>query len=120
HTTPVPDTIQWQVPPPPTPAPVHIPEPAVVKVPDPLPPPPPPPPPPPKLPLKFFGYGAAPNSSGRRAFLTDGETVYIVAEGDTVLGRYRIIKITSASLDFEEIGSGRRASKALEDQDPSK
>jgi len=114
------DIFNWQLPPPPPPPPVHIPEPEVVKVPDPLPPPPPPPPPPPKLPLKFFGYGAAPNSSGRRAFLTDGETVYIVAEGDTVLGRYRIIKITSASLDFEEIGSGRRASRALEDQDPSK
>jgi hypothetical protein len=46
--------------------------------------------------------------------------VFVVAEGDTVMGHYRITKITNASLDFEEIGSGRRASKALEDQDPSK
>jgi len=97
-------------PPPPPPAPVQV---AEV---EPAPPPPPPPPPPPKLPLKFYGYGAVPNSPGRRAFLTDGQAVYIVAEGDTVLGRYRVLKINTMSLDFEEISSGRRASTPLEDQ----
>ena len=96
-------------PPPPPPAPVATP---VVE----YTPPPPPPPPPPKLPLKFYGYGAVPNGPGRRAFLTDGQTVYIVAEGDTLLGRYRVLKINTMSLDFEEISSGRRASASLEDQ----
>ena len=48
------------------------------------PPPPPPPPPDPTLPpnMKFFGYGTVPNGTARRAFLTDGDEVYIVAEGD--------------------------------------
>ena len=77
------------------------------------------PPPPPKLPLKFFGYGTVSEGSQSSAFLTDGSAVYIVAEGDTVLGHYRIIKITSASLEFEEIASGRRAYATLQDQGPS-
>ena len=79
---------------------------------------PPPPPPLPTLPptMKFFGYGTAPNGTSRRAFLTDGEQVFIVAEGDTLLGRYRVIKIGNASLDFEEISTGRRNSVPLQEQ----
>lgn len=74
------------------------------------PPPPPPPPPPPQLPpnVKFFGYGTVPNGTARRAFLSDGDEVYIVAEGDTLLGRYRVTKIGNAVLEFDEIASGRK------------
>jgi len=76
---------------------------------------PPPPPPPPALPgnMKFFGYGTVPNGTSRRAFLSDGDDVYIVAEGDTLLGRFRIVKVTNANLEFEEIATGRRATVAL-------
>jgi hypothetical protein len=79
---------------------------------------PPPPPPELKLPdnLKFFGYGNVPNNTARRAFLEDGEEVYIVNEGDTLMGRFKILKINNASLEFEEVGSGRRGQKMLEDQ----
>jgi hypothetical protein len=75
----------------------------------------PPPPPPPALPgnMKFFGYGTVPNGTSRRAFLSDGDDVYIVAEGDTLLGRFRIVKVTNANLEFEEIATGRRATVAL-------
>ena len=81
------------------------------------PPPPPPPPPLPTLPpnMKFFGYGTVPNGTSRRAFLTDGEQVLIVGEGDTLLGRYRVIKIGNANLDFEEIATGRRNSAPLQE-----
>lgn len=80
-----------------------------------------PPPPMPDLPagMKFFGYGNVPNNTARRAFLEDGDQVYIVSEGDTLMGRYRIVKINNASIEFEEIGSGRRGQKALEDQGPT-
>src|ERR1700730_6735756 len=56
------------------------------KVPDPV-PQPPPDPPPPSLPanMKFFGYGTVPNGTSKRAFLSDGEAVYIVREGATLL-----------------------------------
>ena len=79
------------------------------------------PPPPPELPtnMKFFGYGTVPNGTARRAFLTDGEEVYIVAEGDTLLGRYRIVKIGNATIEFEEISSGREGKANMEDAGPS-
>jgi hypothetical protein len=95
------------------------------KVPDPIPSgpvgpqplPPPPPPVVPKLPanLKYFGYGTIPNGTLKKAFLTDGEGVFIVGEGDTLLGRYRIVRI-GPRLDFEEISSGMRGSAPLEEQ----
>jgi hypothetical protein len=77
---------------------------------------PPPPPPPPTLPVKFFGYGTVPNGTIRRAFFTDGEDVYIVSEGEVLLNRFRIIKVGNASLDFEEVSSGRHGTAALEEQ----
>lgn len=80
-----------------------------------------PPPPPPELPpnMKFFGYGSVPNGTPRRAFLSYQDDVFIVSEGDTLIGRYRILKINNASLEFEEVGSGRRGQKMLEDQGPN-
>jgi hypothetical protein len=82
---------------------------------------PPLPPPPPELPanMKFFGYGTVPNGTPRRAFLSYQDDVYIVGEGDTLMGRYRILKINNVSLEFEEVGSGRRGQKMLEDQGPN-
>jgi hypothetical protein len=82
---------------------------------------PPPPPPPPELPpnMKFYGYGTVPNGSARRAFLTDGDEVYIVAEGDLFLGRYRITKIGNATIEFEEVSSGRQGKTNLEDAGPT-
>jgi hypothetical protein len=75
----------------------------------------PPPPPPPTLPgnMKFFGYGTIPNGTAKRAFLSDGDNIYIVGEGDTLLGKYRVTKIGNANLDFEEIASGRHGSTVL-------
>ena len=71
---------------------------------------------PPKLPLKFFGYGNLPTRAGRLAFFTDGEDVFFAAEGETLQGRFRILHIGNASVDFEEISSGRRGSAPLEEQ----
>jgi hypothetical protein len=84
-----------------------------------VPPPPPPPPAPPALPVKFFGYGSVPAGGTRRAFFTDGDEVYIVGEGETLLGRYRIMKIGNANLEFEEISTGRRGTAVLEEQGPA-
>jgi hypothetical protein len=87
----------------------------------PMPPPPPPPPTPATLPanLKYFGYGNVPNGSPRRAFLTDGEDVYIVPEGEVLLGRYRILKVGNTNLEFQEISSGRTGSVPLEEAPPA-
>jgi hypothetical protein len=81
------------------------------------------PPPPPKPTtaqappnLKFFGYGTVPNGTPRRAFITDGEDIFIVSEGDTLLGRYRIIKVGNSNLEFQEISSGLPGSMPLDEQ----
>jgi hypothetical protein len=79
-----------------------------------------PPPPPLTLPpnIKFFGYGTGPNAASRRAFFhdTNGDDVYIVNEGQIFLNRFRILKIGNASIEFEEISSGRKGTAPLEEQ----
>lgn len=79
---------------------------------------PPPPPPPLTLPsnVKFYGFGTVPNGTSRLAFFTDGEQVYVVAEGEVLLKRFRILRIGNASVEFEEISSGRTATAPLEEQ----
>lgn len=109
------DIFNHDLPPPPPPPPVHIPQPGDADYIAPA----PPPPPPPKLPLKFFGSGTVDEGTRRRAFLTDGDAVYIVGEGETVLGHFRVVKIGSRTLEFVEIGSGRHGSTVLEDQEPT-
>ena len=78
-------------------------------------PPPPPPPPPLTLPsnVKFYGVGTV---SSRVAFFSDGEEVYVVAEGEVFLRRFRILRIGNASVEFEEISTGRTATAPLEEQ----
>ena len=66
--------------------------------------------------MKFFGYGTIPNGTLRRAFLSDGDEVYIVGEGDTLLGRFRIVKINNANLEFEEIATGRHNTVTLQEE----
>jgi hypothetical protein len=76
------------------------------------------PPPPPTLPpnMKFFGYGTIPNSNSRRAFFSNGEDIYVVAEGEVLLNQYRILKVNNASLEFEEVSTGRRGTAPLVEQ----
>jgi len=108
------DIFNWQLPAPPPLTPIHFPQPGDADFVTPV----VPPPPPPRLPLKFFGIGTDSKGASRRAFLTDGDEVFIIAEGDTVLGHFRVLKIATASLEFEEIGSGRRAYKSLDESGP--
>lgn len=108
------DPFNEHAPLPPTPKPLEAGQPGYV------PPPPPPPPPDPVFPpnIKFYGYGTVPNGTARRAFLTDGDEVYIVAEGDLFLGRFRILKIGNAVIEFEETSSGRQGRATIEDAGP--
>ena len=75
----------------------------------------PPQPPPLEVPVKFFGYAADPKSGQRRAFFTNGEDVFIVAEGETLLTRFRLLRIGNNSAEVEEISSGRHATLVLEE-----
>jgi len=66
--------------------------------------------------FKFFGYGTIPVGSTRRAFFSDGDNIYIVLEGDTLLGRYRILKVGNTNLEFQEISSGLHGTAPLDEQ----
>jgi len=79
---------------------------------------PPPPPPPLDVPFKFFGYTSDPETGKRRAFFTNGEDVFIVSEGETLVNRFRLLRIGNNTAEVEEISSGRRATLMLEEPPP--
>lgn len=66
------------------------------------------------LPFKFFGYAADTRSGKRRAFFTNGDEVYIASEGETILTRFRVLRIGNTTSDLEEISTGRRATLSLD------
>ncbi len=59
------------------------------------------PPPPPPINLTFFGYAAA--NGAKRAFLLDGEDVYIAREGDVVDHHYKILHINPLSIEVTDL-----------------
>jgi len=100
------DIFTSHLPPPPTPK--------VVEPPKPVGPPPPPPDPPLSPPFKFYGYSADPRSGKRRGFFTNGEDVFIVSEGELVMGRFRVVSIGNTVAEIEEVGSGKRAKLTMD------
>lgn len=63
---------------------------------------PPPTPPPPPIPLKFYGYSGALRSTVRRAFFLSGEDIIQAGENETLLNRYKIIRIGVNSAVVED------------------
>ncbi len=88
---------QFYTPPAPIPKPVA----PVLKPEGPVPPPPPPPAPP--IPLKFYGFASAPGETPRKAFLNDGDEIFIATEGEVVKRRYRVIKINANNIEVEDL-----------------
>ena len=76
-------------------------------------------PPPVVLPATFFGYVADARSGFRRAFFASGEDVFIIAEGETLMNQFRLLRITNNTAELEEISSGRRTTVALEETSPA-
>ncbi len=62
----------------------------------------PPPYVPPSIPLKFFGTDTAQNGT-RRAFLLNGDDVYVASVGDVVERRYRVVEISADQVYIEDI-----------------
>ena len=63
---------------------------------------PPPIPPAPPITLKFFGFENEPGEP-RRAFLSQGEDVFIAGEGEIVNRRYRVLRIGPNSVEMEDV-----------------
>ena len=82
-----------------------------------LPPPVPAGPPPLTVDAKYFGFASDTSGNHRRAFFAtnNNEDVIIAGEGDTLMGRFRVIRITATTADVEEVSSGRRATLVLEE-----
>jgi hypothetical protein len=104
---------------PPPPPPVHLPGQGPGGQNAQIPPGPPPGPPPLVFPMKCFGYVEGPAAGMRRAFFTDGEDVFIAGVGDTILNRFRLVRIGNDSVEVEELGSNRRATVAMEQEQHS-
>jgi len=82
---------------------------------------PPPGPPPLTVDAKYFGYVSDFGGNHRRAFFatTNNEDVIIAGEGDTFMGRFRVVRLTNTTADVEEVSTGRRASLPLEEPGPN-
>lgn len=65
-------------------------------------------PPEPKSPVRFYGYAEGSRGGGRRVFLTDGDEIYVAAEGNIILRRYRLARVQNESVEIEDLKSGRR------------
>jgi hypothetical protein len=72
----------------------------------------PPIPPPPPITLKFFGFANRPGET-KKAFLSQGEDVFIAAEGDIVDRRYRVLHISPTTVDVEDVINNNRQSLPL-------
>ncbi|MCU1295967.1 MAG: ponA (ponA) [Acidobacteriaceae bacterium] len=71
-----------------------------------------PPPPPPPINIKFFGFANKPGES-KKIFLSQGEDVFIAAEGDIVDRRYKVLRITPMSVEIEDVLNNNRQSIPL-------
>jgi hypothetical protein len=82
---------------------------------------PPPGPPPLTVDAKYFGYVSDMTGSHRRAFFAtnNNEDVIIASEGDTFMGRFRVVRLTNTTADVEEVSTGRLATLTLEEPSPN-
>ncbi len=55
----------------------------------------------------------------RRAFFIEGENVYVLAVGEVLLDRFRLVQIGNSSAEMEEMSTGRRATLTMEEPNPS-
>ncbi len=73
---------------------------------------PPPPPPPPPINLKFFGF-ASKVGEPKKIFLSEGEDVFIAAEGEVVDRHYKVLRISPTSVEIEDVLNNNRQSIPL-------
>ena len=57
----------------------------------------------PPVTMKYFGFVNRPGDAHRRAFLLDGEDVFVAVEGEVIKRRYRVVRIGVNSLVVEDI-----------------
>ena len=73
---------------------------------------PPPPPPPPPINLKFFGFASKPGEA-KKIFLSEGEDIFVAAEGEVVNRHYKVLRISPTSVEIEDVLNNNRQSIPL-------
>jgi hypothetical protein len=73
----------------------------------PVPQPPPGPPPPPPINLKFVGFASG-TGEPTKVFLTQGDDIFVAAEGEIVNRRYKVMRINANSVEIEDVLSNNR------------
>jgi hypothetical protein len=69
----------------------------------------------PKFPIKYYGFASKPGEPKRIFLAPEGkEQVYIVAQGEIVDRRYRVIQIQPASVVMEDVLTGNRQTIQVE------
>jgi hypothetical protein len=63
---------------------------------------PPPVPSAPPIPLKFFGF-ASQAGEPKKIFLAQGEDVWVAAEGEIVDRRYKVVRISTNSVEIQDV-----------------
>ncbi len=71
------------------------------------------PPPPPPINLRYFGFANNSGSPVRKAFLSNGDDVFVAAEGDIVNRRYKILRINPTSIEIQDVLSNNTQSIPL-------
>ncbi len=69
------------------------------------------PPPPPPITLKYFGISNG-NGEKPKAFLSQGDDVWIAREGDVVNRHYKIVRISPNAVEVEDLLNNNRQSIA--------
>lgn len=64
-------------------------------------------PPPPPITLKFFGFANQPGEP-KKVFLADGDRIFVGKEGDIISRHYKILKISSTSVEVEDVLNNNR------------
>jgi hypothetical protein len=70
-------------------------------------------PPPVNINLKFIGFALNPDQKTRQGFFAEGDEVYLALEGQLVANRYRVVHISDASAEIEEVTSKTRRQISL-------
>jgi hypothetical protein len=52
--------------------------------------------------LKYYGFSNRPGEA-KKAFLQDGDNIFVAVEGDVVERRYKIVKITNTFVLVEDV-----------------
>lgn len=75
-------------------------------------------PPKPQIPLKFYGFSNRPGEP-KKAFLQDGDNIFVAVEGDVIERRYRIVKITNTFVLVEDVLNNNQQTINLSTPPPS-